>query len=86
MFPIDPSKNIRKPKISLCFQGDQKATLGRKRLTVLKVPCHLTHFSPIVKFLYLLKTSENLWLSDVFRGYRNVTLDQDGLILKFYIE
>ena len=32
-------------------------------------------FSPSVTFLYPLKTSENLWLSDVFRGYRNVTLD-----------
>ena len=28
-----------------------------------------------VTFLYPQKTSENLWFSDVFRGYRNVTLD-----------
>ena len=27
-----------------------------------------------VPFLYPLKTSENLWFSDVFRGYRNGTL------------
>ena len=32
-----------------------------------------------VTFLYPLKTSENLWFSDVFRGYRNVTLDSNGL-------
>ena len=37
------------------------------------IHCILTHFS--VTFLYLLKTSENLWFSDVFRGYRNVTLN-----------
>ena len=32
-------------------------------------------FKSNVAFLYPLKTSENLWFSDVFRGYRNVTLD-----------
>ena len=33
----------------------------------------LTHFSPV--FLYSPKTSENLWFSDVFWGYRNATLN-----------
>ena len=33
MFPFDPPENIRKPKAFLCFQGDQKGTLGRKGLT-----------------------------------------------------
>ena len=32
MFPFDPPENIRKPKVFWCFQGDQKRTLGRKRL------------------------------------------------------
>ena len=32
-------------------------------------------FSSSVTLLYPLKTSKNLWFSDVFRGYRNVTLD-----------
>ena len=32
-------------------------------------------FWPSVTFLYLLKVSENLWFSDVFKGYRNVALD-----------
>ena len=32
-------------------------------------------FKSNVAFLYPLKTPENLWFSDVFRGYRNVTLD-----------
>ena len=30
-------------------------------------PLSLTHFCPM-SFLYPLKTSENLWISDVFRG------------------
>ena len=41
-------------------------------------------FSPFqssVTFLYPLKTSENQRFSDVFRGYRNVTQDQNGLKL-----
>ena len=33
-------------------------------------------YSPNVTFLYLQKTSENLRFSDVFRGYRNVTLGE----------
>ena len=32
-------------------------------------------FESSVTFLYPLKTSENLWFSDVFRGYRNMSLD-----------
>ena len=32
-----------------------------------------------VTFLYSLKTSENRRFSDVFRGYKNVTLDINGL-------
>ena len=45
------------------------------------------HFSdidpyfPNVTFLYPLKTSENLWFSDIFRGYINVTLGEYGLTL-----
>ena len=31
MFPLDPPENIRNPKI-ICFQEDQKGTLGRKGL------------------------------------------------------
>ena len=32
-------------------------------------------FKPDVPFQYSLKTSENLWFSDVFRGYRNGILN-----------
>ena len=35
----------------------------------------LTHFSPVSHFYTPLKMSENLWFSDVFRWYRNVTLE-----------
>ena len=38
----------------------------------------LTHFDS-VPFLYPLKTSENLWFFEVFKGYRNGTLDKNGL-------
>ena len=36
-------------------------------------------FKPNVPFLYPLKTSENQKFSDVFRGYKNKTLDSNGL-------
>ena len=32
-------------------------------------------FQPNITFLYPLKMSENIWFSDVFVGYRIVTLD-----------
>ena len=41
------------------------AQVGTQRLRILINPSHATGF-----FLYLLKTSENLWFSDVFRGHR----------------
>ena len=40
---------------------------------------HINPYSPNVTFLYPLKTSENRRLSDVFTGYRNVTLGEYGL-------
>ena len=30
--PFDPPENVRKPKVFLCFHGDQKGTSGRKGL------------------------------------------------------
>ena len=30
-------------------------------------------------FLYPVKTSESLWISDIFRGYKNGTLEWNGL-------
>ena len=32
MFPFDPPENIRKRLVFRYFQGDQKGTLGKKRL------------------------------------------------------
>ena len=37
-------------------------------------------FWPTVPFLYPLKMLENLWFSDIFTGYRNGTLGQNGLM------
>ena len=51
---------------------------------VIASPC-LNPYPPNVTFLYPLKTSENLRFSDVFRGYRNVTLGEHGLICIFKI-
>ena len=39
-------------------------------------------FSTNIPFLYPLKTSENLRVSDVFRGYRGGTLVENGLKAK----
>ena len=36
MFPFDPPENIRKPLVFGYFQGDQKGTLGRKGVIVLR--------------------------------------------------
>ena len=41
---------------------------------------NLHPFQANVSFLYPLKTSENLWFSDVFRAYRKGALAQNGLI------
>ena len=49
------------------------------------VTVRLWSHSPNVTFLYPLKTSENLRrLSDVFRGYRKVTLGEYGLKGSFW--
>ena len=53
-----------------------------KRLRVTKYkdiikPSHNTGL-----FRYLLKTSENIWLSDVFRGYRKRPVARNGVISK----
>ena len=33
-FLLNPTENIRKPKVYWCFQGDQKRTLQRKGLQI----------------------------------------------------
>ena len=37
--------------------------------------CSLTHFSPVSHFYTPWKRQKTFGFSDVFRGYRNVTLD-----------
>ena len=48
---------------------DRKIQLVKRR------NCQIIPYSPNVTFLYPLKMSENQRFSDVFTGYRNVTLD-----------
>ena len=37
-------------------------------------------FSTNIPFLYPLKASENLWFSNIFRGYKSGTLVENGLM------
>ena len=62
-------------------------SFSRNLKTSKNVPCtnSLDPFESNVTFLYpplSLKTSENHRFSDIFRGYRNVTLDLNGLNTK----
>ena len=54
--------------VSWWFQGGEK----------LIIRFNLFHVN--VPFIYHLKKSENLWFSDIFRGYRNSTFAWIGLI------
>ena len=49
-------------------------------INIKKTLNYLNPYSPNVTFLYPRKTPENLWFSDVFRVYRNVTLGEYGLM------
>ena len=42
-------------------------------------------FYSSVTFLYHLKMSENLWFSDVFREYRNLTLESNGWMCSHFV-
>ena len=90
MFPFEPPENTRKPKVFMMFSGGSKRNIGKKRVKgtlenmFLKIffifnPFHATDF-----FLYPLKTSENLWFSNVFRGYRERPVTWNGL--KAFVE
>ena len=72
------------------FQNGQKI-LQHLLQDFLSVPGHfetlcVNPFHANFPFLYPLKTSENLWFSDVFRGYTNETLARKALQgFKMYI-
>ena len=52
----------------------------QKKIEIFQMsPSKIKLFQPNVPFLNPLKTSENLWFSDIFRGYRNETLGENGL-------
>ena len=46
--------------------------------------CSLDLFHATGLFLHPLKTSKNLWFSDVFRGYRKRSVAWNGLIISFW--
>ena len=60
--------------ILLC-KGDVPETADLHKMMMVRVSGTFNPFYSNVTILYPLKTSENLWFSDVFREYRNVTLD-----------
>ena len=60
-------KECESIKCPLCQWGLKYNFKINKKITI-------SLFHVCVPFLYPLKTSENLWFSDVFRGYKNVTL------------
>ena len=67
-FSILP-ENVSKPLIFQMFSR-RGGTIVARRSTEKK---WVNSFHASVSFLYHLKTTENLWLSDDFRGYRNGT-------------
>ena len=67
-FSILP-ENVNKPLIFHMFSR-RRGTMIAKGNTEKK---WVNSFHASVSFLYHLKTSENFWLSDDFRGYRNGT-------------
>ena len=46
----------------------------------------LTHLFPIAPFFYTLKTSESLWFSDVFRGWRKDALGTNRLNINRFLK
>ena len=54
-------------------------TTGKVDFQVVSYNSNFNPFQPNVPFLFPLKTSENLWFSNIFRGYRNGTLALNGL-------
>ena len=55
-------------KVCEFFLGDD--SLAVEYLWLAAFLFELTHFMPLVSFFTPLRTSKNLWFSDVFRGYR----------------
>ena len=74
MFPFDPPENIRKPKVSLCFQGGQKGTLERQGLSSVINP-----FLVNVSILY--KTLEKPQVFWCFQEVYNVNISQQWVKL-----
>ena len=66
--------NKYKKKVKSAFQWK----FGTSRIN------SINPFHADVIFLYPLKTSENLWFSDVFREYRNGTIAWQGLKIFFW--
>ena len=67
-------------EISLCkdYCSSEQKLFGFGEKKTFLTSC-LTHFMPLIFYQYALKASENLWCSDVFRGYRKKPVAWNGL-------
>ena len=63
------------------LKSDNQITVNQRNLQVLRIEVFnkINSFSTNVPLQYPLKTLENLWFSNVFRGYRSGTLVDNGL-------
>ena len=84
----NPTEHLRWSSLlrTLCNYGIFRRRIYSKHSLVQTRVCQLLlnpfHDTPL--FLYLLKTSENLWFSDVFRGYRKRPLAWNGLMYQLF--
>ena len=69
-------------KIPVSQIGEFMETLRKTRLakTLLEFDSSINSLRTTGLFLYPLKTSKNLWFSDIFLGYRKRPLAWDGLM------
>ena len=74
-FQKQPSDLFYKKLFLKISQNSQENICDRASFLIKFQPAPLlTHFSPMSHF-YTPENVRKLWFSDVFRGYRNVTLD-----------
>ena len=80
------SPNLQNQIKQSAFNQNSRKSVDEKEKNTKDINCkvccfsskHINPFSPNIKNLYPLKTSKNQRSSDLFRGYRNAILDQNG--------
>ena len=72
--------NVLNAVLNMVEVNNKETTPEQRQRHLTWFLCFVNPFHAIDFFLYLLKTSENLWISDVFRGYRKRLMVWNGLI------